>query len=193
LTQFAKKIGAQVIGTVSTDEKAKLAREAGADDIILYTKQDFIAEVKRITNGRGVDVVYDGVGKTTFEGSLHSLRPRGYMVLFGASSGPVPPLDPMRLNQLGSLFLTRPNLAHYIATREELVWRMSEIFNLITCHELTIHIGKKYKLADVQQAHRDLEARQTTGKCCSSRSRLNNNVEKSKTFHTGNRFVGTFL
>jgi NADPH2:quinone reductase len=164
LTQFAKHIGAHVIGTVSTEEKAKLACEAGVDDIILYTQQDFVAEVKRITNGRGVDVVYDGVGKTTFDGSLSSLRPRGYMVLFGGSSGAVPPFDPIKLSTMGSLFLTRPSLNHYIATREELVWRMSEVFSLIISHDLKVHIGKKYKLEDVQQAHRDLEGRKTTGK-----------------------------
>jgi NADPH2:quinone reductase len=164
LTQFAKHIGAHVIGTVSTEEKARLAREVGADDIILYTQQDFVAEVKRLTNGKGVDVVYDGVGKTTFEGSLNSLRPRGYMVLFGGSSGAVPPFDPIKLSTLGSLFLTRPSLNHYIATREELVWRMSEIFSLISSRDLKVHIGKKYKLEEVQWAHRDLEARKTTGK-----------------------------
>jgi NADPH2:quinone reductase len=164
LTQFAKHIGAHVIGTVSTEEKAKLARAAGVDDIILYTQQDFVAETKRITNGRGVDVVYDGVGKTTFDGSLNSLRPRGYMVLFGGSSGPVPPFDPIRLSTLGSLFLTRPTLNHYIATREELVWRISEIFSLIISRDLKVHIGRKYKLEEVQQAHRDLQERKTTGK-----------------------------
>ena len=164
LTQFAKHIGAHVIGTVSTEEKAKLARSAGADDLILYTQQDFVAEVKRITNGKGVDVVYDGVGKTTFDGSLNSLRPRGYMVLFGGSSGPVPPFDPMKLTTLGSLFLTRPTLNNHISTREELVWRMGEVFSLIISHDLKVHIGKTYKLGDVQQAHRDLEGRKTTGK-----------------------------
>jgi NADPH2:quinone reductase len=164
LTQYAKHIGARVIGTVSTEEKAKLAREAGADEIIIYTQQDFVEEVKRITNGRGVDVVYDGVGKTTFDGSLKCLRPRGYMVLFGGASGAVPPFDLIKLSTMGSLFVTRPTLNNYIATREELVWRMSEVFNLILSHELKVHIGKKYKLADAQQAHRDLEGRQTTGK-----------------------------
>jgi NADPH2:quinone reductase len=164
LTQYAKKIGARVIGTVSTDEKARLARNAGADEIINYSHQDFVAETKRLTNGKGVDVVYDGVGKTTFDGSLQSLRPRGYMVLFGGASGPVPPFDPIRLTQLGSLFLTRPSLAHYIATREELQWRFSELFPLVVSGELKIHIGAKYKLADAAQAHRDLEARKTVGK-----------------------------
>ncbi len=164
LTQLGKKIGATIIGTVSTDEKAKLGREAGADHIINYTNQDFVAEVKRITNNQGVDVVYDGVGKTTFEGSLSVLRPRGFMVLFGGASGAVPPFDPIRLTQLGSLFLTRPSLSHYIAKREELVWRMTEVFNLIAAGDLKIHIGHTYKLADAQQAHHDLEARKTTGK-----------------------------
>lgn len=164
LTQFAKHIGAHVIGTVGSEEKAKLAREAGADNVILYEKQDFVAEVKRITNGRGVDVVYDGVGKTTFEGSLQCLRPRGYMVLFGGASGAVPPFDLIKLSTMGSLFVTRPTLNHYIATRDELVWRMSEIFNLIMSRELKVHIGKKYKLEDAPQAHRDLEGRKTTGK-----------------------------
>jgi NADPH2:quinone reductase len=164
LTQFAKHIGAHVIGTVGSEEKAKLAREAGADDVILYDKQDFVAEVKRITNGRGVDVVYDGVGKTTFEGSLQCLRPRGYMVLFGGASGAVPPFDLIRLSTMGSLFVTRPTLNNYIATREELVWRMSEIFNLIISRELKVHIGKKYKVEDAPQSHRDLEGRKTTGK-----------------------------
>ena len=164
LTQYAKHIGACVIGTVSTEEKAKLAREAGVDDIILYTQQDFVAEVKRLTNGRGVDVVYDGVGKTTFEGSLQCLRPRGYMVLFGGSSGAVPPFDLIRLSTMGSLFVTRPTLNHYVATREELVWRMSEVVSLIISHELKVHVGKRFKLEEAQQAHRDLEGRKTTGK-----------------------------
>lgn len=164
LTQLGKIIGATIIGTVSTDEKAKLARDAGADHIINYTNQDFVAEVKRITGNQGVDVVYDGVGKTTFDGSLSVVRPRGYMVLFGGASGAVPPFDPIRLTQLGSLFLTRPSLSHYIAKREELVWRMTEVFNLIAAGDLKIHIGATYSLRDSQQAHRDLEARKTTGK-----------------------------
>lgn len=164
LTQLAKHIGAHVIATVGSEEKAKLARQAGADDVILYDKHDFVAEVKKITNGRGVDVVYDGVGKTTFEGGLQCLRPRGYMVLFGGASGAVPPFDLIKLSTMGSLFVTRPTLNHYIATREELVWRMSDIFNLILSHDLKIHIGAKYKLEDAAQAHRDLEGRKTTGK-----------------------------
>lgn len=164
LTQLAKRIGAHVIGTVSSEEKAKLARDAGADHVINYSKQDFVAETKRITGGKGVDVVYDGVGKTTFDGSLSILRPRGYMVLYGGASGAVPPFDPLRLTQHGSLFLTRPSLNHYIATREELQWRMTEVFNMIIAGDLNIHIGHTYKLDEVQQAHRDLEARKTTGK-----------------------------
>ncbi len=164
LTQLAKHIGAHAIATVGSEEKAKLARQAGADDVILYDKHDFVAEVKKITNGRGVDVVYDGVGKTTFEGGLQCLRPRGYMVLFGGASGAVPPFDLIKLSTMGSLFVTRPTLNHYIATREELVWRMSDMFSLILSHDLKIHIGAKYKLEDAAQAHRDLEGRKTTGK-----------------------------
>jgi NADPH2:quinone reductase len=164
LTQFAKHIGARVIGTVSTEEKARLASQAGVDDIILYSKQDFVTEVKRLTNGRGVDVVYDGVGKTTFEGSLQCLRRRGYMVLFGGASGAVPPFDLIRLSTMGSLFVTRPTLNDYIVTQDELLWRMKEVFDLIAAGTLKIHIGHSYRLADAQQAHRDLEARKTTGK-----------------------------
>jgi NADPH2:quinone reductase len=164
ITQLAKHIGARVIGTVSTEAKAKLAREAGVEDIINYTDQDFVAEVKRLTSDKGVDVVYDGVGKTTFEGSLQSLRRRGYMVLFGGSSGAVPPFDLIRLSTMGSLFVTRPTLNDYIATREELAWRMNEIFSLIASSKLNVHIGQTYKLSDAHQAHRDLEARKTTGK-----------------------------
>src|SRR5713226_8511944 len=128
LVQMAHNIGARVIGTVSTEEKAKLAREAGADDVILYTQADFEAETKRLTDGRGVDVVYDGVGKTTFEKGLNVLRPRGYMVLFGGASGPVPAFDPIKLSQKGSLFLTRPSLTHYLLTREELEQRAGDVF-----------------------------------------------------------------
>jgi NADPH2:quinone reductase len=164
LTQFAKHIGARVIGTVSTNEKAKFAKEAGVDDIINYTHQDFVAEVKRLTNGQGVDIVYDGVGKTTFEGSLQCLRRRGHMVLFGASSGAVPPFDLIRLSTMGSLYVTRPTLNDYIVTREELTWRMNETFGLIAAGTLKVHIGQTYNLSDAQQAHRDLEARKTTGK-----------------------------
>ena len=164
LCQLAKMRGAYVIGTVSTEEKAKLARGAGADEVILYTEQDFTEETRRITGGEGVDVVYDSVGKTTFEGSLDSLKPRGYLVLFGASSGPVPPLDLQVLNQKGGLFVTRPALAHYTATREELLWRAQSLFTWIGQNNLSVRIGGAYKLSEADQAHRDLEGRKTTGK-----------------------------
>lgn len=164
LVQMAKKIGARVIGTVGTEEKAKLAKQAGVDDIIIYTKQDFEAETKRLTDNNGVHVVYDGVGKDTFEKGLNVLRPRGYMVLFGGSSGPVAPFDLIKLSQKGSLFVTRPTLGHYIATREDLLWRANDVLNAIASGELNIHIGHTYKMADAQQAHRDLEGRKTTGK-----------------------------
>jgi NADPH2:quinone reductase len=164
LVQMAKNIGARVIATVGTEEKAKLAREAGADDVILYTQQDFEAETKRLAENKGVHVVYDGVGKSTFEKGLNVLRPRGYMVLFGGASGAVPPFDPIALSQKGSLFLTRPSLFHYIATRQELEQRSSDVFNLISAGKLKLRIGHVYKLEEVQQAHRDLEGRKTTGK-----------------------------
>jgi NADPH2:quinone reductase len=164
LVQMAKNIGARVIATVGTEEKAKLAREAGADEVILYTQQDFEAETKRLTENKGVHVVYDGVGKSTFEKGLNVLRPRGYMVLFGGASGAVPPFDPIALSQKGSLFLTRPSLFHYIATRQELDQRSSDIFNLIIAGKLKLRVGHVYKLEEVQQAHRDLEGRKTTGK-----------------------------
>jgi NADPH2:quinone reductase len=164
LVQLAKLRGATVIGTTGTEEKAKLAREAGADEVILYTEQDFVEEANRITGGEGVHVVYDSVGKGTFDGGLDVLRPRGYMVLFGASSGPVPPFDPQTLNQKGGLFLTRPALAQYTATREELLWRAESIFSWIGQNNLNVRIGGTYSLEDVQQAHRDLEGRKTTGK-----------------------------
>jgi NADPH2:quinone reductase len=164
LIQMGREIGARMIGTVGNEEKARLAREAGASEVIIYTKQDFEAETKRLTNNRGVDVVYDGVGKSTFEQGLNLLRPRGYMVLFGGASGPVSPFDPIKLSQKGSLFLTRPSLFHYIATREELEQRSSDIFNMITSGKLKLRIQHVYKLEEVQQAHRDLEARKTTGK-----------------------------
>ncbi len=164
LVQLAKHIGARVIGTTGSAEKAKLAREAGADEVILYNEQDFETETRRLTDGKGVHVVYDGVGKSTFDKGLNVLRPRGYMVLFGGASGAVPPFDPMRLTQKGSLFLTRPSLGHYIATREELEQRATDILNLVAQGKLKLHIGQKYKLADAPQAHRDLEDRKTTGK-----------------------------
>lgn len=164
LVQMAKQIGARVIATTGTDEKAKLAREAGADEAIVYTRQDFEAETKRLTEGKGVHVIYDGVGKTTFEKDLNLLRPRGYLVLFGASSGAVPPFDPIVLAQKGSLFLTRPTLAHYIASREDLDRRSREVFEQIAGGKLKMRIEHVYKLSDAAQAHRDLEARKTTGK-----------------------------
>ena len=164
LVQMAHNIGARVIATVSTDEKAELARGAGAHDVILYTKSDFEAETKRLTGGKGVDVVYDSVGKTTFEKGLNILRPRGMMVLFGGSSGAVPPFDLIALSQKGSLYVTRPTLAHYIATREELVARSNAVFGMISAGKLKLRIEYTYPLADAQRAHRDLEGRKTTGK-----------------------------
>lgn len=164
LVQMAHNIGARVIGTVSTEEKAKLAREAGADEVILYTQADFENETKRLTQGKGVDVVYDSVGKTTFEKGLNVLRPRGMMVLFGGSSGAVPPFDPITLTQKGSLFLTRPSLPHYIATRAELDARADALFQMIAAKKLKLRIEHIYSLQEAQQAHRDLEGRKTTGK-----------------------------
>jgi NADPH:quinone reductase len=164
LVQMAKNIGAHVIGTTGTEEKAKLAREAGADEVIVYATQDFEAETKRLTGGKGVHVVYDGVGKSTFEKGLNVLRPRGYMVLFGGASGPVPPFDPIVLSQRGSLFVTRPSLIHYVAQREELDQRSGDVFAMIAAGKLKLRISKTYKLEEVQQAHRDLEGRKTTGK-----------------------------
>lgn len=164
LVQMAHNIGARVIATVSTEEKAKLSRDAGADEIILYTQSDFEAETKRLTGGKGVDVVYDSVGKTTFEKGLNVLRPRGMMVLFGGSSGGVPPFDPIALTQKGSLFLTRPSLGNYIATREELVARSSAVFGMIAAGKLKLRIEHTYPLVEAQRAHRELEGRKTTGK-----------------------------
>lgn len=164
LVQMAKHLGARVIGTAGSDEKAKLAKDAGADEVIVYTKQDFEAETKRLTDNKGVHVIYDGVGKSTFEQDLNLLRPRGYLVLFGASSGAVPPFDPIRLSQKGSLFLTRPSLMHYVATREELEKRAGDVLGWIAAGKLKLRIAHKYKLQDAQQAHRDLEGRKTTGK-----------------------------
>lgn len=164
LTQVAKAQGARVITTVSTKAKAELSREAGASHVILYTEQNFETEVKRLTGGKGVDVVYDSVGKTTFDGSLDCLRPRGMLVLFGASSGPVPPFDPILLNSKGSLFLTRPTLWHYIATRDELEWRAREVLGWVAKGELKVRAEHTYPLANAAQAHIDLEARKTTGK-----------------------------
>ncbi|MGH9634891.1 MAG: quinone oxidoreductase family protein [Candidatus Angelobacter sp.] len=164
LVQMAKNIGARVIGTAGSEEKAKLARDAGADEVIIYTNQDFEAETKRLTENKGVHVVYDGVGKSTFEKGLNVLRPRGYMVLFGGASGAVSPFDPIALSQKGSLFVTRPSLVHYIATRQELEHRSSDVFNMIVAGKLKLRVGHVYKLEEVQQAHRDLEGRKTTGK-----------------------------
>jgi len=164
LVQMVHNIGARVIATVSTDEKAKLAREAGADEVILYTQSDFEVETKRLTAGKGVDVVYDSVGKTTFEKGLNVLRPRGMMVLFGGSSGAVPPFDLIALSQKGSLYVTRPTLHNYTATREELVARSSSVFNMRGSGKLKLRIEHTYPLAEAQRAHRDLEGRKTTGK-----------------------------
>src|SRR5581483_11924638 len=164
LVQMAHNIGARVIATVSTEQKAKLAREAGADDVILYTQQDFETEAKRLTDGKGVHVIYDSVGKTTFEKGLNVLRPRGFMVLFGGSSGAVPPFDLIALSQKGSLYVTRPTLNHYIATREELMARSSAVLQMIGSGKLKLRIEHTYPLAEAQRAHRELEGRKTTGK-----------------------------
>jgi NADPH:quinone reductase len=164
LCQMAKKLGAFVIGTASTDEKRALARKAGADEVIDYTTQDFAMETKRITDGSGVHVVYDSVGKTTFEKSLDSLRPRGMMVLFGQSSGPVPPMDPQILNKKGSLFLTRPTLNSYVATRDELVGRSNDLLEWIAGGALRVRVGGEFKLEQAADAHRALAGRGTTGK-----------------------------
>lgn len=164
LIQVAKKLGATVYGTVSTEAKAQLARQAGADEVILYTEKDFEAEMKRFTNGRGVNVVYDSVGKTTFEKSLNCLQPRGYLVLYGQSSGGVPPFDPGILAAKGSLFLTRPGLAHYAATREELLSRTRDLFGWIASGELKLRIERTFPLSDAAEAHRALEGRKTAGK-----------------------------
>jgi NADPH:quinone reductase len=164
LTQMAAHLGARVITTVSTAAKAKLSREAGAADVILYSKQDFVEEVKRLTDGRGVEVVYDSVGRTTFESSLNCLCPRGMLVLFGASSGPVPPFDLIQLSGKGSLFITRPTLWHYVATREELEWRAGNVLGWIARGELKMRTEHVYPLSEAAQAQTDLEARKTTGK-----------------------------
>jgi NADPH2:quinone reductase len=164
IVQMAKMLGARVFGTVSTEQKAAIARESGVDEAILYTKVDFDAEVKRFTEGRGVDVVYDSVGKTTFEKSLNSLRPRGLLALFGQSSGAVPPFDAGILNGKGSLYLTRPSLAHYVADRKELLWRAGNVLEWIESGKLKLRIDRTYPLADAASAHRDLESRRTAGK-----------------------------
>lgn len=164
LVQMAKQRGARVIGTVSTEEKARLASQAGADEVILYTQVDFETETKRLTDGAGVNVVYDGVGVTTFDKSLNCLKPRGYMVLYGASSGPVSPLDPQVLNAKGSLFLTRPSLGHYLADRAELLSRAGDLFEWMAAGELQVRIDQTFPLSEAAEAHRYLEARKTKGK-----------------------------
>ena len=164
LVQLAKMRGARVIGTVSTETKAELARQAGADELILYTQSDFLAEVKKITGGQGVHVVYDSVGATTFDKSLDCLKPRGYLVLFGQSSGPVPPFDPGKLAAKGSLFLTRPTLAHYALDRAELLQRSGDLFGWIQSGALKPRIERVFPLKDAAEAQRQLEARKTTGK-----------------------------
>jgi NADPH2:quinone reductase len=164
LTQIAKLRGANVIGTVSTEAKSQLAKEAGADHMILYTQTDFAAEVKKITNGKGLHVIYDSVGQTTFDKGLDCLRPRGYMVLFGQSSGPVSPFDPGKLAGKGSLFLTRPTLAHYTLDRAELLQRANDLFTWTASGKLKLRIGKTFPMAEAAEAHRQLEGRKTTGK-----------------------------
>jgi len=164
LCQIAKLRGARVIGTVSTEDKAKLARQAGADEIIFYTRQDFESEVKRLTDGKGVRVIYDGVGKTTFDKGLNCLVPRGMMVLFGQSSGPVAPFDPAVLSAKGSLFLTRPSLNHHIITREELLQRADEVVGWVRDGKLKLRMDTEFPLKDATEAHRALEGRKTTGK-----------------------------
>jgi NADPH2:quinone reductase len=163
LTQMAKRLGARVLTTVSTEEKAELSRAAGADRVILYTTESFVDEVKRQTNGAGLPVVYDSVGKTTFDDSLKCLQPRGLLALYGASSGAVPPFDPIRL-MAGSLYLTRPTLKDYVRTRSELERRAADVFGWVARGELQVRIGARYSLGEAAQAHRDLAGRKTTGK-----------------------------
>jgi len=164
LIQIAKKLGATVYTTVGNEPKGELARAAGADEVIIYSRQDFESEVKRLTGGRGVDVVYDSVGASTFEKSLNCLRPRGYLVYYGHSSGPVPAFDPGVLVAKGSLFLTRPSLMHYAASREEVLWRADDLFRWIAKGELTVKIGHTFPLAEAAKAHEELAGRRTTGK-----------------------------
>lgn len=164
LTQVLKAQGVRVIGTTSSDDKATLARAAGAAEVIRYDRDDVASEVSRLTEGRGVDVVYDGVGAATFDGSINSLRRRGMFVLYGAASGPVAPLDPQLLNSKGSLFFTRPTLAHYVASREELLDRSRELFAWVASGELSVRVGARYSLEQARQAHEELEGRRTTGK-----------------------------
>jgi len=164
LVQMCKSLGARVIATSGNEDKANLARAAGADECIVYTQADFESETRRLTDGSGVHVVYDGVGKATFDKDLNVLRPRGYLILFGGASGAVPPFDLIKLSQKGSLFITRPTLGHYTATRKELEWRASDVMQMIVSGELKLQIHQRYPLAEAQQAHRDLEGRKTTGK-----------------------------
>ena len=164
LTQMIRDRGARVIGTTSTPEKAELARQAGADEVILYTREDVVTRVRELTGGTGVDVVYDGVGRSTFDASLDSLRTRGMMVLFRAASGPVPPLDPQVLNRKGSLYLTRPTLAHHVASRQELLTRAGEVLEQVASGRLSVRIGGRYPLQEAARAHSDLESGGTTGK-----------------------------
>jgi NADPH2:quinone reductase len=164
VVQMAKMLGAHVIATVGSEEKAAVARASGADDVIVYTQQDFEAETKRLTGGKGCHVVYDSVGKATFEKSLNCLRPRGYMVLFGQASGQVDPLNPQVLNQKGSIYLTRPSLGAYIATRDELLWRANDLFNWLAAGKLEVRIDKSFPLAEAAAAHTYLEGRNTKGK-----------------------------
>jgi NADPH2:quinone reductase len=164
LVQMANQRGSRIIATVSTEEKAALSRAAGAHEVVLYTQKDFEEETKRLTGGRGVDVVYDSVGKDTFGKSLNCLRLRGYLVLYGQSSGAVEPLDPQVLNTKGSLFLTRPSLGHYTATREELLKRATDLFNLMIDGKLEVRIDKTYPLSQAAEAHRYMESRKTKGK-----------------------------
>jgi NADPH2:quinone reductase len=164
LVQMCKLIGARVIGTAGSEEKAKLARGAGADDVIIYSEQDFETETKRLTEDKGVHVVYDGVGKDTFAKGLNVLRPRGCMVIFGGASGAVPPFDLLELTKHGSLYVTRPSLQHYIASREELEQRAGEVLGMIRSGDLKMRIHQTYLLAEAETAHRDLEGRKTTGK-----------------------------
>jgi NADPH2:quinone reductase len=164
LVQIAKKQGATVIATVSTTEKARLAREAGADHVILYSEQDFETETKRLTGGQGVEVVYDGVGKTTFDKGLNCLKPRGYMVLFGQASGRVDPINPQVLNQKGSLFLTRPSMGHYLLTRDELLWRANDLFGWIASGELQVRVNRTFTVAQAAAAQTYMEERRTLGK-----------------------------
>jgi NADPH:quinone reductase len=164
LVQMAHHLGARVIGTVSSEAKVKLAREAGADEVILYTQNDFEAATKQLTGGQGVDVVYDSVGKATFDKSMNVLRPRGMLVLYGASSGPVPPIDPQMLAQKGSIYMARTTLAHFTATRAELLARSGAVFAMIAGGKLKLRIAHTYPLGQAQQAHRDLEERKRTGK-----------------------------